>query len=92
MGSKELQAILTLKDKLSPQLKGLQGKIKVFAGEVARLAKKGFLVLAAATTAAALALKKIGNSIVNVSAEMEAYRVQGDYWHRDRPEWYGLRV
>src|SRR3989338_5381380 len=66
MEKKELQAILTLKDHLSPVLKGVRGRIKVFADDIKRLATN--LVT---TTVAALGFGLALKSIIKESAEEE---------------------
>lgn len=62
---------MTLKDRLSPYLKGIRGKIKVFAGEVARLAKYGFVALTAAATATAYALKRLIQEAVSYGVTLD---------------------
>ncbi len=71
LSGRELKAVLTLKDELSKELKGVQGRIKVFSGEVARLAKIGFFALTGAVTAAALALKNFVQETVRYGVEVD---------------------
>jgi len=71
MNKKELTAILSLKDRLSPQMKGIQGRLKVFGNEVKRLARVGFLALAAAITAVSVALTKMVKDTVAYGVQLD---------------------
>lgn len=71
MNNKTLEAILALKDKLTPYLKGIRGKIKVFADEIARFAKRGFIALTAAVTASAYALRGLIQDAMTYALELD---------------------
>ncbi|MFA6636717.1 MAG: hypothetical protein WCV56_06415, partial [Candidatus Omnitrophota bacterium] len=62
---------MKLVDQLSPQLRGIQGRLKVFGDEVKRLARVGFMALAAAAAAAGAALVKIVTSAVQYGTELD---------------------
>lgn len=71
MNKKELTAILSLKDKLSPQLKGIQGRLKVFGDEIKRMAKVAFMALAAAVAAVSAALVKMVRDTVAYGVQLD---------------------
>ncbi|MFA6636197.1 MAG: hypothetical protein WCV56_03695, partial [Candidatus Omnitrophota bacterium] len=68
---KEMSVVMKLVDQLSPQLRGIQGRLKVFGDEVKRLARVGFMALAAAAAAAGAALVKIVTSTVQYGTELD---------------------
>jgi ABC-type transporter Mla subunit MlaD len=70
MNNRELQAIISLKDQMSPVLKQAQGNIRGFSGALTTMAKVGFAAIIGAATAAAAATTVFVKNAVQYGEEI----------------------